>query len=196
MRDILKTRAAVGAAVLGLVCSAAVFLSAAGRGEAPARGVEPAGPTPISISPDDTGSLDAVMKAFYECITFPEGKSPDWARYKNLFASSAVPCNRTTPGAELVTNLEGFLDNFSGRIQSGTIKSFYEAEIARTTETYGRLAQVFSAYEKGMNTTDPAKFARGINSLQLTFRDGRWWIVSIAWEDETPGNPLPAKYIK
>ena len=136
------------------------------------------------------------MKAFYESITFPEGKGPDWVRYKSLFASSAVPCNRTTPGAELVTNLEGFLDNFSGRIRSGVIKSFYEAEISRTTETYGRLAQVFSAYEKGMNTTDPAKFVRGVNSLHLTFRDGRWWIVSIAWEDETPGNPLPAKYAK
>lgn len=196
MRDIIKTRVAAGAAALGLVCLAAIFLSAAGRGETPARGAESAGPLSAGVSPEDAGSLDAVMKAFYESLTFPEGKGPDWVRYKSLFASPAAPFVRTTPGAELVTNLEGFLDNFKGRIQSGVIKSFYEAEISRTTETFGRLAQVFSTYEKGLNATDPEKFLRGINSLQLVFRDGRWWIVSISWEDETPGNPLPAKYAK
>jgi len=189
MRDFIKTRPAVGAAALCLVALAALSFSSA-------RGAGLTSPPAASISPEDAGSLDAVIKAFYESLTFPEGKSPDWVRYKSLFASSAVPCNRTTPGAELRTNLDGFLANFSGRIQSGAIKAFYEAEIARTTETFGRLAQVFSTYEKGLNTTDPAKFVRGINSLHLTFRDGRWWIVSIAWEDETPGNPLPAKYAK
>jgi len=189
MSSLDKTGSKAVTAVLSLLVMAALCLSAA-YGAALLGG--PSGRAPQ----EDAQTLDAVMKAFYESITFPEGKGPDWVRYKSLFASSAVPCNRTTPGAELVTNLEGFLDNFSGRIRSGVIKSFYEAEISRTTETYGRLAQVFSAYEKGMNTTDPAKFVRGVNSLHLTFRDGRWWIVSIAWEDETPGNPLPAKYAK
>ena len=189
MHNFIRTKSAVGAAALSLVALTVLSFSSV-------RGAGPAGPTAGSRSPEDAGSLDAVMKAFYESLTFPEGKGPDWVRYKNLFASSAVPCNRTTPGAELVTNLEGFLDNFGGRIQSGVIKAFYEGEISRTTETFGRLAQVFSTYEKGLNTADPAKFVRGINSLQLTFRDGRWWIVSISWEDETPGNPLPAKYAK
>ena len=189
MLSLIKTGRRAATAALCLVVLGVFCLSAAISGETSSGAAAQA-------AAQDTLSLDAVMKAFYESLSFPEGKGPDWVRYKNLFASSAVPCNRTTPGAELVTNLEGFLANFNGRIQSGVIKAFYEAEISRTTETYGRLAQVFSAYEKGINTTDPTKFVRGVNSLHLTFRDGRWWIVSIAWEDETPGNPLPAKYAK
>jgi hypothetical protein len=190
MRSFLKTRPAAGAAALCLVLLAAPSLSSSS-----AKGAGLGGPVSGGIS-QDAATLDAVMKTFYESLTFPEGKGPDWVRYKSLFASAAVPCNRTTPGNELATTLEGFLDNFSGRIRSGVINSFYEAEIARTTETYGRLALVFSAYEKGLNTTDRTKFVRGINSLQLVQRDGRWWIISIAWEDETPGNPLPAKYAR
>ena len=34
-------------------------------------------------------------------------------------------------------------------------------------------------------------FGRGINSIQL-FHDGdRWWVVSVLWDNERPGNPLP-----
>lgn len=61
---------------------------------------------------------------------------------------------------------------------------------------YGSLAQVFSAYEKRMNLADPGKPTRGINSLQLFFKDQRWWISSLAWQDELPDKPIPEKYFR
>jgi hypothetical protein len=144
----------------------------------------------------DVQSLDSVLKALYESLTFPEGKSPDMERFRNLFASSSVPCVRTTPGAILVTDLEGFLANFGGRVESGALKSFSEVEIFRTTESFGNIAQVFSTYRKTVNTMDPQKSVRGINSLQVVFKDGRWWIASLIWQDETPANPIPQKYLR
>ena len=192
MRHVGRKGHPLSTAVLFLTALAALSLMTA----AAAAGTGSAAPPARSISPQDAVTLDTVMKTFYGSLTFPEGKGPDWVRYKSLFLSASAPLVRTTPGNELVTTLEGFDANLNGRIQSGVIKAFYEAEVARTTETFGRLALVFSTYEKGLNTTDPAKLIRGVNSLQLVQRDGRWWIVSVTWEDETPGNPLPAKYVK
>ncbi len=44
--------------------------------------------------------------------------------------------------------------------------------------------------------SDSSGFARGINSFQL-FNDGkRWRVVTIYWDAERPGNPIPDKYLK
>jgi hypothetical protein len=167
-----------------------LFLSGLSAGQ---QGVAPAGPAGVQA---DVQSIDSLIRAFYESLTFAEGTAPDWERFRNLFASSAAPLVRTNPGAVLVTTLDGFLENFSGRIKSGALKSFIEEETFRTTQAFGDIAQVFSVYRKGMNTADPQKFGRGINSLQVFFKDGRWWIASLMWQDETPENPIPQKYLK
>ena len=73
---------------------------------------------------------------------------------------------------------------------------FFEREIARKTEAYGNIMHVFSTYES-RRTGDPAEkpFARGINSIQLLKDGNRWWVVSIFWDAERPGNEIPAQYL-
>jgi hypothetical protein len=144
----------------------------------------------------DCESIDGLVKALYESISFAEGRSPDWERYRNLFASPTAPCIRLSPSGVLTMDRESFVVFFRGRIESENLGSFEEHEIGRTVETYGGLAQVFSAYEKRLNLSQPGKPGRGINALQLFFKDGRWWICSIVWQDEMPGRPLPEKYAK
>lgn len=39
-------------------------------------------------------------------------------------------------------------------------------------------------------------FARGINSIQLMKDGNRWWVVTIFWDSERPGNEIPAKYLE
>lgn len=75
-------------------------------------------------------------------------------------------------------------------------KGFHESEVGRVTEIYGRIAQVFSAYESRFTPDDPAPFNRGINSIQLIRDEGRWWVTSIIWDMESDDNPIPAKYLK
>jgi hypothetical protein len=41
---------------------------------------------------------------------------------------------------------------------------------------------------------DGAPIARGINSIQLLFDQGRWWIVSVMWDNETRENPIPGEF--
>ena len=37
-------------------------------------------------------------------------------------------------------------------------------------------------------------FARGINSFQLVFNKGRWWIVTVMWDNESKDNPVPGEF--
>ena len=67
---------------------------------------------------------------------------------------------------------------------------FSEREIARTSEAFGNIMQVFSTYESHRDSND-AHPGRGINSIQL-FNDGRrWWVVTVFWDTERPDSPIP-----
>lgn len=142
----------------------------------------------------DGVSVETVVAALYESITFSEGEEPDMERLRSLFIPNALFI-RSTPEGPNIMDLEGFISSFKERILSNALTSFYEAEIVRTIHTFGGIAHVFSTYKKGVNTTDPRFLGRGINSIQL-FHDGdRWWACSITWEDERSDNPIPEKYL-
>jgi hypothetical protein len=74
-------------------------------------------------------------------------------------------------------------------------RGFVEREIGRTVEQYGDIAHVFSAYEGRFSAPNSPPPVRGINSIQLVRHDGRWWVVSIMWEAETPATPIPRRYL-
>ena len=63
------------------------------------------------------------------------------------------------------------------------------------TEQYGDMVHVFSTYESRREEKGEV-FSRGINSIQLVKKDGRFWIVNIMWNSETKENPIPEKYLK
>jgi hypothetical protein len=72
---------------------------------------------------------------------------------------------------------------------------FSEREIARTSEAFGNIMQVFSTYETHRDSSD-AQPLHGINSIQL-FNDGtRWWVVGVLWDNERAGKTIPAAFMK
>ena len=149
--------------------------------------------TPAAIQ-EDVSSIDGLIDALYESITFGEGEKPDLHRFKSLFIPNA-PFVRIASDGPNAMNLASFVSSFSQRVSSGALRSFFEAEISRKTHSFGGIAQVFSTYKKGMNSADPQSMGRGINSIQL-FHDGkRWWACSITWEDESVDSPIPETYL-
>ncbi len=141
-------------------------------------------------------TIDGLLKTFYASLGFPEGKGPDWETFRSLFGYPTSPCVRVVGDSVMTMDREGFITFFSGRITRGTLKSFDEKELSRAGEYYGSIAQVFSTYEKRMNLADGGKPVRGINSFSLFFKNNRWWIASVVWQDESAENPIPEKYLK
>jgi len=151
------------------------------------------------MNSDDVFSIDALIHAAYDVISGPVGKPRDWERERALFFPGArlIP-TATVPGrndvdlAPLILDVDGYIE----RVEPIFAKDgFYETEVARRTEHFGRIAHVWSTYESRHSKNDPEPFMRGINSFQL-FHDGtRWWIVNIYWQHESATHPIPDKYL-
>ena len=145
----------------------------------------------------DVGSIDAIIAAAYDVISGPAGKKRDWDRERSLFYPGARLIPTAKPGRNdalmpQILDVDGFIARAEPLFAE---HGFYEKEIARRTEQFGRIAHVWSTYESRHNTDDPEPFVRGINSIQL-FNDGRrWWIVSIYWQHESALHPLPDRYV-
>jgi hypothetical protein len=149
-------------------------------------------------NPADVESIDAIIAAAYDVISGPAGKRRDWDRERSLF----VPGARLIPTAKvagrndvdlepLILDVEGYI----ARVEPLLTTGFYEKEIARKTEQFGSIAQVFSTYESRHSPDDPEPFMRGINSIQLFYDETRWWIVSIYWQHESREHPIPNEYL-
>jgi len=145
---------------------------------------------------EDTESIDAIIRAMYESVSGPAGLNRDTLRERSLFMPGAHLVRVTltddgTPQAKMM-DVDTYLKDTADFFRAN---DFYEVEIARRTEVFGQIAQVFSTYEARYALDDPAPFKRGINSIQL-FNDGnRWWIVNMLWDNEREGNPMPAEYL-
>ncbi|HEX8773999.1 MAG TPA: hypothetical protein VF735_10350 [Pyrinomonadaceae bacterium] len=143
----------------------------------------------------DTESLDAIIPALYETVSGPAGEERDTPRMRTLFMPGAhlvrtIIADDGTPRAHMM-DVEGYARDTAEFFRQN---NFYEVEIARRTDLFGNIAQVFSTYEARHEAEGPA-FKRGINSIQL-FHDGkRWWVVNMLWDNEREDNPLPAEYL-
>jgi hypothetical protein len=147
--------------------------------------------------PRDVESIDAIITAAYHVISGPAGKKRDWDRERSLYYPGAHLIPTARPGANdgLVPQILD-VDGFIARVEPYFAeRGFFEKEIARRTEQFGHIAQVWSTYESRHSEDDPEPFMRGINSIQL-FHDGnRWWIVNIYWQQESAEDPIPEKYL-
>ena len=148
--------------------------------------------------PADVESIDAIIAAAYHVISGPAGKKRDWNRERSLFYPGArlIP-TASVPGRNDVVIEPQILDveSYIARVGPLLQKGFYETEIARRTEVFGRISHVWSTYESRHDPNDAAPFMRGINSFQI-FHDGqRWWILSVYWQHETTEHPIPEKYL-
>jgi len=53
---------------------------------------------------------------------------------------------------------------------------------------------VWSTYE-GFRRSAPGPFTRGVNAIELTWDGHRWWVMSVAWDEERPGLTIPSIYL-
>jgi hypothetical protein len=124
-------------------------------------------------------SVDRVISEMYDSICFERGERPDWQRQCELFAPGARMVRVTDEGV-FEFDLESYRRNLDAMIDSGALPSFWEAEIWRETHLFGEVAHVLSAYET-RSTREGDLINRGVNSIQLFQRDGRWWISAMLW---------------
>ncbi len=132
-------------------------------------------------------SIDGIIDELLDQITIEKGEKMDTTAIRNLFHPSAILTVADSTNAETVS-----LNDFLTLLKDPYYEEGYlEKEIYKVVDEYNGIAQVFqSFYGKDSEGVEE----RGINSYQLTYYDGRWWIVSMLWTIESKSVEIPAKY--
>ena len=149
---------------------------------------------PPPARPADVATIDSIITTLYAVISGPVGQPRQWDRFLSLMHPDArlMPSRCDSTGACTVRILSP--TEYRQRADSTLVAvGFTEQELKRTTERYGAVAHAFSSYAS-FRRGETTPFARGINSIQLFWDGHRWWIMSIFWDSERPGNPLPADF--
>jgi hypothetical protein len=149
----------------------------------------------VAANPADVSSIDAIITTLYAVISGPVGQPRQWERFASIMHPQArlSPTGCPANGGACVVRTWSAAE-YRQRVDSSlTAIGFREVELFKRVERYGNVAHAFSSYAsfRGNETTP---FSRGINSIQLLWDGSRWWVYSIFWDSERPGNPLPAEF--
>ena len=134
-------------------------------------------------------TLDEIIAEMYDSICFESGERPDWSRQAAIFAPDARMVRVNDDGI-FEFDLDSYRVDFEAMIDSGTMPSFWEAELWRETREFGDVAHVLSAYET-RRTRAGEVVNRGVNSIQLFRRGDRWWISAMIWRREGRDVKIP-----
>ncbi|WP_422079373.1 hypothetical protein [Ulvibacterium sp.] len=149
-------------------------------------------PKKVHSSPEDVETLSGIIASAYDGISGEAGTSRQLEKIKALYAPNAIIFKNTSiegkPSREVLTVAE-FYEGMGEVRESG----FFEEEINREIRIFGTIAHVWSTYQVRHAKNGPV-IRRGINSLQLHFKDNRWWILSWGWDGENEENKIPASF--
>lgn len=134
--------------------------------------------------------LSGVIDEMYASICFEPGERPDWNSEAVMYAPGARMVRINDDGI-FEFDLDSYRADFERMIDSGEMPSFWEGELWRDTQLFGDdTAHVLSAYETRRTRNGPV-LNRGVNSIQLFRRDGRWWISAMIWRREGRAFKIP-----
>jgi hypothetical protein len=149
----------------------------------------------LPASPEDVTSIDAIVRATYDAVSFTDGRGPDGVRLAGLCSPHARLSKVYAGGIDDMSVAE-FVLRVQGRIHSSGLRTFIEREVFRRTEVFAGIAHVFTTYEARTAVDDGDELLyRGINSIQLRNDGRRWWILTILWTDERDDSPIPSAYL-
>lgn len=156
--------------------------------------VEPLAPA----DPADVATPEAIVAALYETVQRPPGEEFDKERALSLFLPTArlIPTPEQTGGSFAAYSPREFWEwaDELTMVGSPEDRGFHEEQIAARIDRYGDIAHVLSTYQARFWDDDEI-VARGINSIQLLRRDGRWWVTAMVWDEEEAAGPLPEEYL-
>jgi hypothetical protein len=139
-----------------------------------------------------TTTLPDLIKAVDAAVSGPGNK--DRTCFRQVFTSDArlIPVHKDKDGkwAPLILTV----DDWITRVAKRGSDVFYEHQIKYSIDEYGHMAHLWSTYEV-RETPDGKPMARGINSMQAVFDGNEWKLIQILWEQESPEEPLPAKFL-
>ena len=132
-----------------------------------------------------TATLDQLIVALDSAITGPANKDRTCFRQILLPEARLIPIGPNGP--RVLT-----IDDWIAAVAKNGDEIVTEHQIKYQSETFGHIAHLWSTYATALAGKP---LARGINSIQAVFDGQNWRVLEIAWQAESPANPIPAQYL-
>tara|TARA_R110002049_G_scaffold2179_1_gene15707 strand:+ start:596 stop:1099 length:504 start_codon:yes stop_codon:yes gene_type:complete len=139
---------------------------------------------------DDVKSIDAIINAYYDVVSGSSNDPWEFERDKFIHSKNAFITRLDENGKAESHSLEAEYIP----IGLSPKEDFYEKELKRKVSQFGNIAQVWSAFEIRTNPKMESNI-RGLNSIQLHYEKGRWWIDSWTCEMESEKNSLATDWL-
>lgn len=144
----------------------------------------------MSYSLDELKSLDSFVQSFYSAISLAPEKQIDFSRLRAHFLDNAAIIITNDSDADILT-IDQFIENYQQQLSKGDLQLFEEQELARRTDTLGRMAHIFSTYESHHRSSDGERSDLGVMSMQLLREHERYFIASLIWLVGVDPDSLP-----
>lgn len=149
---------------------------------------------PVRAEEASTDSAEGVVSELYRLICVEPGQSTDWEAVRALFIPEAVIVLRVSKDAMSTFSVQGWIDDFIAFNERARVieRGFTETIVRMDTMVFRDIANILVLYEAAI-TDSSRPPTRGVDSIDLIRKDGRWWIASIVNDLPTPEHPIPAR---
>ena len=150
----------------------------------------------IPARPADVGTLDGLMRAFYDMVNTGPNDARQWDRDRTLYVPWIRFVATATDKHGKVTVTRWTHQQYVDATEPLVAGGFKEWEISRRTQQYGNIAHIDSTYGGEITLEGKVETFRGVNSIEAFFDGTRWWISSVMWMSESPDHPIPRLYFE
>ncbi|MBD0777715.1 hypothetical protein HPE56_07910 [Maribacter sp. ANRC-HE7] len=138
----------------------------------------------------DVKSVDAIINAYYDVVSGSCSEPWEFERDSYIHSKNAFITRIDENGKAKTHSLEAEYIP----IGLSPKENFYEKELKRIVSKFGNIAQVWSAFEIRTDLKTESNI-RGLNSVQLHYENGRWFIDSWTCEMESEKNNLVTEFL-
>jgi hypothetical protein len=142
------------------------------------------------LSEQDILEIRSVCPRLYDAVGWGEDRTPNWEEFRRCCHMEAVLVPMGS-GAASPIPLETFIEGMEQQRTSGALIALSERELGNSVQGFGNLASVRSTFSATIDGVE----RRGVTFALLVREDGRWVIISVAWENERDDRPLPADFV-
>lgn len=142
-------------------------------------------------------TIDGILNELYKAVSFEKGEDTDWDYVRTFFIHEAVIILRTSATEKKVLNVEDFVQLFLDDIERLRMKDYGFTETVKNIQSrsFGEIAHAFVVYRAQLGSRQ-GQGNDGLDSFQLIWRSGRWWIASVINEAAFPDRPIPEEFLQ
>lgn len=136
----------------------------------------------------DIEAIRGLVARQFESLCWEPGTSGHW----DSFAADFFPGATLYPAARpvKVQTAQSFIERMKG-LAGSTLQTFNETSLGIDVRVFGNVAVAIAGCEMIENNST---INRGVEMMLFVKNEGRWLIVSQAWDVATQDQPLPAYF--